>query len=177
MILQWGSKCLFIINKIQNPNLGRWKANRFVDPVFGSLVYQLPEGVTLAYDLHLVRLIARWKGIIEEIQFGGSNYSFMADLKASESDARFEFESEQENRIWIIDVEPSATIATTTKVQPDEPIEPKKGECLFHSNMWVKGTPLHFIIDSDSQKKLISAEVVKRLALPTIPHPQPHTIE
>jgi hypothetical protein len=33
--------------------------------------------------------------------------------------------------------------------------------------MWVKGTLLHFIIDSDSQKNLISVEVIKRLALPT----------
>jgi hypothetical protein len=31
--------------------------------------------------------------------------------------------------------------------------------------MWVKGTPLHFIVDSGSQKNLISVEVVKRLAL------------
>jgi hypothetical protein len=43
-----------------------------VDPVLGSLVYQLPGGVTLAYDLRLGRTIARWKGIIEEIHFGVS---------------------------------------------------------------------------------------------------------
>ena len=42
--------------------------------------------------------------------------------------------------------------------------------------MWVKGTPLHFIVDSGSQKNVISAEVIKRLALPTTPHPQPYTI-
>jgi hypothetical protein len=41
-----------------------------VDPVLGSLVYQLPGGVTLAYDLRLGRMIARWKGIVEEINFG-----------------------------------------------------------------------------------------------------------
>jgi hypothetical protein len=39
-----------------------------------------------------------------------------------------------------------------------------------------KGTPLHFIIDSGSQKNLISEEFVKQLALPTTPHPQPYTI-
>jgi hypothetical protein len=38
-----------------------------------------------------------------------------------------------------------------------------------------KGTSLHFIIDSGSQKKLISAEVIKRLALSTMLHPQPYT--
>jgi hypothetical protein len=37
----------------------------------GSLVYQLPGGVTLAYDLHLGRMIARWKGIIKDINFRG----------------------------------------------------------------------------------------------------------
>jgi hypothetical protein len=42
--------------------------------------------------------------------------------------------------------------------------------------MWVKDTPLHFIIDSGSQKNLISADVVKQLALLTMSHPQPYTI-
>jgi hypothetical protein len=64
----------------------------------------------------------------------------------------------------------------TTKIHPGEPDEPEEGECLFHSQMWVKGTLLHFIIDSGSQKNLISAEVIKWLALPTMPHPQPYTI-
>jgi hypothetical protein len=72
-------------------------------------------------------------------------------------------------------VEPSSTIATT-KLQPDEPDDPKEGECLFHSEMWVKGTPLHFIIDSGGQKNLISVEFVNWLALPTTSHPQPYTI-
>jgi hypothetical protein len=42
--------------------------------------------------------------------------------------------------------------------------------------MWVKGTPLHFIIDSGSQKNLILAQVFKWLALSTMPHPKPYTI-
>ena len=42
--------------------------------------------------------------------------------------------------------------------------------------MWVKGTPLHFIVDSGSQKNLISAEVVKQLGLSTTPHSQPYNI-
>jgi hypothetical protein len=42
--------------------------------------------------------------------------------------------------------------------------------------MWVKGTPLHFIVDSGSQKNLNSVEVVKQLALLKMPHPQPYTI-
>jgi hypothetical protein len=70
----------------------------------------------------------------------------------------------------------SQAIVSTTKLQPNEPNETKEGEHLFHSQMWVKGTPLHFIIDSSSQKNLILAEVVKWLDLPTTPHPQPYTI-
>jgi hypothetical protein len=42
--------------------------------------------------------------------------------------------------------------------------------------MWVKGTPLHFIVDSGSQKNLISTEVIKQLGLLTTPHPQPYNI-
>ena len=72
-------------------------------------------------------------------------------------------------------MEPSATVATT-KLQPGELDEPEEGECLFHSQMWEKGTPLHFIVDSGSQKNLISAEVIKSLDLSTMPHPQPYTI-
>jgi hypothetical protein len=63
-----------------------------------------------------------------------------------------------------------------TTIQPEEPEELEEGEHLFHSQMWVKGTPLHFIVDNGSQKNLISVEVVKRLKLsndatpPTIHH-------
>jgi len=99
----------------------------------------------------------------------------VTEVKASESDAGSDSKSEPERGRQIIDAEPSATVATT-KLQPGEPDEQEEGECLFHSQMWVKGTPLHFIVDSGSQKNLISAEVLKRLALPTTPHPQPYTI-
>jgi hypothetical protein len=76
-------------------------------------------------------------------------------VKASESDVGYDSESEPERGRWIIDVEPSAT-AATTKLQPNEPDEPKEGEHLFHSHMWVKGTPLHFIVYSGRKKNLIS---------------------
>jgi hypothetical protein len=94
----------------------------------------------------------------------------VAEVKAFESDADSDSESELERGRWIIDAEPNATIATT-KIHPSEPDEKEEGERLFHSQMWVKGTPLHFIIDSGSQKNLILAEVFKRLALPTTSHP------
>jgi hypothetical protein len=60
----------------------------------------------------------------------------------------------------IIDADPTAIIATAT-IQPEEPTDPEEGEHLFHSQMWVKGTPLHFIVDRGSQKNLISTEVIK----------------
>ena len=42
--------------------------------------------------------------------------------------------------------------------------------------MWVKGSPVQFIVDNGSQKNLISADIVKRLGLSTIAHPHPYTI-
>jgi hypothetical protein len=62
------------------------------------------------------------------------------------------------------------------KIQKEEPEDPEEAEHLFHSKMWVKGSPLQFIVDRGSQKNLISVEVVKRLGLPTTAHPQPYTI-
>jgi hypothetical protein len=38
----------------------------------------------------------------------------------------------------------------TTIIQPEEPADPKEREHLFHSQMWVKGTLVHFIIDRGS---------------------------
>jgi hypothetical protein len=58
-----------------------------------------------------------------------------------------------ENR-QIIDIHPTV-IVTTTIIQLEEPIDHEEGECLFHSQMWVKGTLLHFIVDNGSQKNLI----------------------
>jgi hypothetical protein len=99
----------------------------------------------------------------------------VAEVKSYESYVSFDSDLEPKKGRQIIDVEPSATVATT-KIQPGEPDEPEEGERLFHSEMWVKGTPLHFIIDRGIQKNLISAEVVKWIALPTTPHLQPYTI-
>jgi hypothetical protein len=99
----------------------------------------------------------------------------VAEVKAFESDASSDYESEPEKGRQIIDGEPSATFSTTN-IQPNELDEPEEGDHLFHSEMWVKGTPLHFIVDSDIQKKLISVEVVRHLALSTMSHPHPYTI-
>ena len=96
-------------------------------------------------------------------------------MKSSELDLGSDSETEFDKGKRIIDVEPNATIATA-QIQPIEPEDPKEGECLFHSQMWVKGTPLHFIVDNGSQKNLISVEVVKWVKLPTTPHPQPYNI-
>ena len=41
--------------------------------------------------------------------------------------------------------------------------------------MWVKGSLLQFIVDSGSQKNLISAKFMKQLGLPTTPHLQPYS--
>ena len=96
-------------------------------------------------------------------------------MKSLELDPDSNFETELDKCKQIIDVEPNAIVATA-QIQPIEPEDLEEGERLFHSQMWVKGTPLHFIVDNESQKNLISAEVVKRLKLLTTPHPQPYNI-
>jgi hypothetical protein len=52
------------------------KRQKSCGPRLGKLVHQLPGVVTFAYDLHFRRVIARWKGIIEEIHFGASIMPF-----------------------------------------------------------------------------------------------------
>jgi hypothetical protein len=47
------------------------KRQKSCGPRLGKLVHQLPGVVTFAYDLRFRRMIARWKGIDEEIHFGG----------------------------------------------------------------------------------------------------------
>ena len=99
----------------------------------------------------------------------------MDELKYFELEVDSDCKSNPEGGKRIIDVEPSVIIATT-KVRPRKPEEPEEGECLFHSYMWVKRALLHFIVDSSSQKNLISAEVIKRMDLPMTSHPQSYTI-
>ena len=48
------------------------KRQKSCGPRLGKLVHQLPRVVTFAYDLRFRCMIARWKGIYEEIHFGGS---------------------------------------------------------------------------------------------------------
>jgi hypothetical protein len=62
------------------------------------------------------------------------------------SDVDSEFDLEPEKGKWIIDAEPIFTIATT-KFQPEESKEHEEEQRLFHLQMWVKGTPIHFIVD------------------------------
>jgi hypothetical protein len=104
-----------------------------------------------------------------------SKQSLVAEIKDKEMNPDSESDSENTGKRQIIDADPTAIVATAT-IQPEEPTDPEEGEHLFHSQMWVKGTPLHFIVDSGSHKNLISAEVVKQLGLSTTPHPQPYNI-
>jgi hypothetical protein len=78
----------------------------------------------------------------------------MLEQKASKSEADFDFESNPEGGKQIINVEPSSSVAITRE-WPSELEKIKEGEHLFHSQMWVKGDPLHLIFDSSSQKNLI----------------------
>jgi hypothetical protein len=99
----------------------------------------------------------------------------VAEIKDKESDRDSESDSKNTSRRKINDAKPTS-IVVTIAIQPEEPTNIKEGVCLFHSKMWVKGTPLHFIVDNSIQKNLISAEVIKQLGLLTTPHPQPYNI-
>jgi hypothetical protein len=48
------------------------KRQKSCGPRLGKLVHQLPGVITFAYDIHFRHMIASWKGIVEEIHFGGS---------------------------------------------------------------------------------------------------------
>jgi hypothetical protein len=48
------------------------KCQKSCAPRLGKLVHQLPRVVTFAYNIRFRRMIARWKGIIKEINCEGS---------------------------------------------------------------------------------------------------------
>ena len=100
--------------------------------------------------------------------------SLVVEMRASESYACFDSESEpdkvNDKGKQIIDADPSGTVATT-KIQKQELEDTEDAERLFYSHMWVKGSPLQFIVDSGSQKNLILADFMKHLGLPTTTHP------
>ena len=76
----------------------------------------------------------------------------MAKIKSSESDLDSDYEPNATtayNGRQIIDVDPTSTVATT-QIQLENPKESEVEERLFHSQMWVKGMPLHFFVDNDS---------------------------
>ena len=58
--------------------------------------------------------------------------SLVAEMRAFESDACFDSESEPEKGKQIINAEPNATVSTA-KIQKEELEDPEEEECLFHS--------------------------------------------
>ena len=95
--------------------------------------------------------------------------SLVAEMKSLELDPDSDSNSEMDKGKQIIDVEPSATVATT-QIQLEDPEELEEGEFLFHSQTWVNGVPLHFIVDNGIQKNLILAEVIDNATPTTIQH-------
>ena len=70
-------------------------------------------------------------------------------MKSLELDLDSDSKIEPDKGKQIIDAKLNATVATT-QIQSVEPEDPEEGKCLFHSQMWVKGIPLHFIVDNGS---------------------------
>jgi hypothetical protein len=73
----------------------------------------------------------------------------VVEVKDKESNLDSQSDSENMENRQIIDTDPTTTVATKT-IQPEEPVDLEEGELLFHSHMWVKGTPLHFIVDNEN---------------------------
>jgi hypothetical protein len=75
-----------------------------------------------------------------------SKQSLVAKIKDKEMNPDSEFDYENTGKGQIIEADPTAIVMTAT-IQLEEQTDPEEGECLFHLQMWVKGTPLHFIVD------------------------------
>jgi hypothetical protein len=56
----------------------------------------------------------------------------VAEINENEPNPDSESDYENIGKRQIIDVDPTV-IVTTTSIQPEEPIDLKEGECLFHS--------------------------------------------
>jgi hypothetical protein len=78
-----------------------------------------------------------------------SKQSLVVEIKDKEPNPNSESDFENTGKGQIIDADPTAIVVITV-IQPEEPTDPEEGERLFHSQMWVKETPLHFIVDSGS---------------------------
>jgi hypothetical protein len=54
------------------------------------------------------------------------------EIKDKELNHDSEFDYENTSKIKIIDADPTG-IVVTTSIQPEEPVDPEEGECLFNS--------------------------------------------
>ena len=79
----------------------------------------------------------------------------MVELKAPESDAfsdpELELDKGNDKGKQIIDADPSAIVANT-KLHREDTEDPEEGDFLFHSQMWVKGFPMKFLVDRRSEE-------------------------
>jgi hypothetical protein len=80
----------------------------------------------------------------------------VGEIKDKESNLDSKYDYENSGKRHIIDAD-STIIVVAATIQPEEPTDLEEEEHLFHSQVWVKGTPLHFIVDSGIHKNLISA--------------------
>jgi hypothetical protein len=78
-----------------------------------------------------------------------SKQSLVAEIKEKNPNTDSKSILENNGIRSIIDANPT-TIVTTATIQLEEPIDPEEWGCLFHSQMWVKETTLHFVFDSGS---------------------------
>jgi hypothetical protein len=71
----------------------------------------------------------------------------VTEVKDKETNPDYKYDIENNENRNIINTNPTFIVVTRT-IQPEELVDPEEGKCLFHSHMWVKGTPFHFIVGS-----------------------------
>jgi hypothetical protein len=75
----------------------------------------------------------------------------VAEIKDKDPNPDLESYSENNGKGQIIDADPTV-IVVIAAIQPKETIDPEEGERLFHSQMWLKGTPLHLFLIAEARR-------------------------
>ncbi|GJX81571.1 glutamate-rich WD repeat-containing protein 1 [Tanacetum coccineum] len=135
--------------------------------VFTKYVVGLPQQIQTEMRLQTTKNISE-----------ASSIAMAIELKNKSSSLKFEESSKGEElflKKWIKDDRSGKrTTATTQSLNTKE--QPDKKEELFTLHIQVKQELIEAIVDTGSQKNMISAGLVQRLGLTTTPHPRPYSL-
>ncbi|GKE76838.1 hypothetical protein Tco_1542958, partial [Tanacetum coccineum] len=137
------------------------------EDVFTKYVAGLPQQIQTEMRLHTTKNISEASSIVMVIE-----------LKNKSSSQKFEECSKGEElfpKKWIKDDQSrKRTTATAQSLNTKE--QPDKKEELFTLHIQVKQELIKAVVDTSSQKNMISTGLVQRLGLTTTPHPHPYSL-